>query len=118
MSDLPKIEQYRLVWKNADKQIHRDGDLPAIIRRDGVIEYRKNGKTHRDGDKPAHIDPTFGAGSVTYYKNDKKHRDGGLPAVIQKNGEVEYWHDGERYYPGGLKLYWHHGKPVEPPDDL
>ena len=52
------------IWRNANGQRHRDGDLPAMIRTDG---------------------------SVFYYKDGNLHRDDNLPAVICANGRVEYW---------------------------
>jgi hypothetical protein len=35
--------------------LHRENDLPAIIRWNGTQEWYKNGKLHRDGDLPAII---------------------------------------------------------------
>jgi len=80
------------LWKNKDGQIHRDGDLPAVIYADGTKSYYKNGNCHRDGDLPAieWID-----GTKKFFKDGKLHRDNGKPAVIFKN-KYEYWLDGKR----------------------
>jgi hypothetical protein len=42
------------VWYNSKGEIHRDGDLPAIIAENGSKQYFKNGKMHRDNGKPAY----------------------------------------------------------------
>ena len=68
-------------------KLHRDGDLPAYIKRydDGNLEYEryyKHGKLHRDGDKPAELEYynyVFNSGNESimnevYYKNGLRHR--------------------------------------------
>ena len=47
-------------WRNEAGQLHRDNDLPAVIKyhENGEIEYQAwylNGEAHRDNDKPAEI---------------------------------------------------------------
>ena len=58
------------VWRNAEGQVHRDGDLPAIFY-------------------PA-------SGGEYFYQYGKLHRDGGLPAIVWGDGTVEYWEHGVR----------------------
>ena len=53
-------------WKNKEGQLHRDGDLPAVIYANGAKYWWKNGQLHRDGDKPAII---FANGEEEYYNN-------------------------------------------------
>jgi hypothetical protein len=52
-------------WQH--NQLHRDGDLPAVVWRNGIWLWYKHGKLHRDGD---------------------------LPAVVRANGHQEWWVDG------------------------
>lgn len=50
-------------------ELHRDGDLPAVVRMDGGVEYWKNGKKHRDSE----------------------------PAVVKANGTQQWWFHGDNY---------------------
>ena len=34
------------IWYNDVGQIHRDGDLPAVIRTNGSVAYYKNGEQY------------------------------------------------------------------------
>ena len=43
-------KKWRKIWRNAVGQVHRDGDLPAIIRFDSSIYYLKSDNLHRDDD--------------------------------------------------------------------
>jgi flagellar basal body L-ring protein FlgH len=81
------------IWKDADKNYHRDGDFPAVVRIDGTQFWYKKGKLHRDGDKPAII---WADGKKEWYKKGKRHRDGGKPAVICTNRISQWWRNGER----------------------
>ena len=54
-------------WRNSKGQLHREGDKPAYIHRNGYKEYRINGKLHRESG----------------------------PAVILLDGTVQYWLEGE-----------------------
>ena len=74
-------------WYNNDL-LHRDDDLPAIIRADGTQYWFINGKSHRDNDLPAIINAN---GTQCWYINGKCHRDNDLPAVIKANG-TQYWY--------------------------
>ena len=42
-------------WYNEDGELHRDDDLPAVIKTYGTQEWYRNGKLHRDNDLPAII---------------------------------------------------------------
>ena len=43
-------------WKNQkNRQMHRDGDQPAIIYTNGDRVWYQHGRCHRDGDQPAFI---------------------------------------------------------------
>lgn len=63
-------------------ELHREGDLPAVIWEDGSQEWWKNGQTHRDGDLPAIIWCNV---AQFWYKNGQLYRDGNLPAEIWLN---------------------------------
>ena len=43
------------VWRNSKGQLHRDGDLPALIYPNGRCDWWQNGLVHRDNDLPARI---------------------------------------------------------------
>lgn len=81
-------------WYDEKGQIHRDNDLPAIVRSNGTQEWWVKHKMHREGDLPAFIGSQ---GARIWCKNNTRHRDNGLPAVTEPNGYKEYWHYGERY---------------------
>ena len=80
-------------------KLHRDGDLPAIVWKNGGKEWYKNGKYHRDGDLPA---IEYADGDKYWWKNGKLHRDGDLPAIEYAKGKKykKYWYkNGKEYYP-------------------
>lgn len=56
------------VWRNKKETIHRSGDNPAIITREGSMMWYKNGKCHRDNDKPAII---YASGEKEWHVNGK-----------------------------------------------
>lgn len=51
--------------------VHRDDDLPAVVRTDGKKIWCRNNEIHRDGDKPA---ITYPSGAQFWYKHGKLHR--------------------------------------------
>lgn len=57
------------------------------------LEYYRLGVLHRDKDLPSSI---CGCGTLKHKKNGLLHRDGDLPAVIDVNGDIEYWVEGEQ----------------------
>ena len=67
-------------WRNKKGNLHRDGDLPAVIYADGTKSYYKNGNCHREGGKPAMITK-----KRYEYWIDGKH----ILTVNHKNGVVE-----------------------------
>lgn len=66
-----------------DKILHRDGDLPAIIERNGSKWYYKYGKLHRDNGLPA---VEYSNGGKRWYVNDVLYRSSNLPPIILSNG--------------------------------
>jgi hypothetical protein len=77
-----------VIWRDEDGKLHREGDLPAVIRNDGTRGWYKHGKVHRDGDMPAIEHPN---GNRVWWVNDVIHREATdeqgepLPAIIHKN---------------------------------
>jgi len=57
-------------WRNETGELHRENDLPAIIRSDGTKQWWINGKLHRENDKPA---------------------------IIRSNGIMEWWFNGRPF---------------------
>jgi hypothetical protein len=84
---------------------HRDGDLPAAIYTNGCLLYYKDGKIHRDGDLPAHITENSGPfwNCNYWYKDGKLHRDGDLPAMVHEDGRKSYYKNGVEYTPAFLQ---------------
>ena len=80
----------KIVWMDWNWNIHRDGDEPAVIWKDGTLVWYKNGKKHRDDDKPAVIFPD---GHKEWWKDGKLHREDG-PAIIRSEGHVFYFING------------------------
>lgn len=95
--DLPAIirEDGTQEWWKRD-ELHRDGDLPAVICYNGDQEWWKDGERQRDGDLPAVV---YSDGTQVWSKPGKGvHRDGDLPAIIRANGDKEWWKNGEEIY--------------------
>ena len=93
-------------WFNANGQLHREGDSPALIQYDEMFKYLreetwfKNGKKHREGDLPAQICYYWNEKNKTklyetWFINDEIFRKGDLPARISyyENGnkKSEWW---------------------------
>ena len=85
-------------WYNTDRQLHRDGDLPAFESPSGAKEWYQNGKRHRDNGPAIE----YADGSKFWYQNDKRHRDGDLPAVEYSNGTKFWYQNDKRHRDGGL----------------
>ena len=66
-----------------------------MLRRDGSLEWYKNGKWNRDDDKPAWISAS---GTLTWWKNSLRHRICG-PAVINADDSLGWWIRGEDITP-------------------
>lgn len=90
-----------MIWKNANGEIHRDGDLPAFIHPDGIKEWWQNGELEREGDKPA---VEIRDGEIKeWYQNGKLGRAGGKPASINEfTGKRKWYKDGELHRDGDL----------------
>lgn len=63
-------------------KLHREGDRPALLFKNGTKEWYLNGKKHRKNDKPAVIRHN---GDKEWYIEGVRHRANGLPAIISKN---------------------------------
>jgi antitoxin component YwqK of YwqJK toxin-antitoxin module len=114
-----RTEEYLFNYKR-----HRFGNLPAVIRSDGIYEYWnfgkmikeevydketenlygnkkwfKDGNLHRDSDLPAFIN-TYG--TKIWFKNGVIYRDGDLPAIIHNLGTQEWYKNGLKHRDGDL----------------
>ena len=72
-------------WLDQNNRLHRE-DGPAVIRKNGTIEYYIHGQRHRLNG-PAVI--LVGI-REEYWVNGDRHRLNG-PAVIWNNGPIEWW---------------------------
>jgi len=91
-NDLPaliKLDNEIIWYKNG--HIHRDNDLPAIINRLNDKSWYKNGLLHRDNDYPAVMTCSS---SLMWYKNGLLHRDNDLPAVKRYDGTLMWYKNG------------------------
>jgi hypothetical protein len=90
-------------------ELHRDGDLPAIVCDNGDMIWFRNGVRHRDGGLPAHIY----AGGREWWKNGLIHRGGDLPARICDNGDMGWFKNGLRHRDRDLPaIIWNNGTRV------
>lgn len=101
-NDLPAIIRARggQVWYNHGN-IHCKDDLPAIIDADGDQYWYKNGKLHREDDKPSVIHSN---GDQQWYKHGNLHRDDDQPAIVCADGEKHWYKNGERYRDHDFRL--------------
>jgi hypothetical protein len=81
---------YQAWYQNG--KLHRDGDMPAVIRTNGEQQWFQNGKRHRDHDLPAII---YTCGTQKWYQNDKLHRDNDLPAEMYASG-TQKWYQNDK----------------------
>ena len=86
-------DEEKIIWMDWNWNKHRDGDLPAIVYKDGSLIWFKNGKKHRDNGQPAVIFPD---GHKEWWFNGKLHREDG-PAIITIEGRIFYYKDGIEY---------------------
>jgi hypothetical protein len=87
-------------YKNKDKKIHRDNDLPTVINATGdKLWENEREEWHRDNDLPA---VEFANGTKYWFVNGKCHRDNGLPAIDCINGDKWWIVNGERHRIGIL----------------
>jgi hypothetical protein len=80
-------------WRDAEHQLHRDYDLPAVVWPDGTQYWYQHGKLHRDNDLPAW---TKTDGTQIWLKHGESHRNNDLPAVVLANGHQEWWVEGRK----------------------
>lgn len=84
-----------VVWKK-DGLVHRDGDEPAYIGKNGDKSWKKHAKEHRIG-KPAIINAD---GSEEWCENGIYHRIGG-PAILRADGSKDWFKYGNRHRDDG-----------------
>jgi hypothetical protein len=75
-------------------ELHRDGDLPAVVRANGYKEWWINGMLHRDNDLPALIKAN---GDKEYWINRELHRSNDLPAIELANGDKRWYVNGKKH---------------------
>lgn len=73
-------------------KLHREGDKPALLFKNGTKEWYIKGQKHRANDKPAVVRIN---GDKEWYFKGKRHRANGLPAVITKSNS-EYFEHGRK----------------------
>lgn len=84
--------------------LHRTGDLPAVIYPDGKREYYKYGRMHRDNG-PAMITAN---GDQYWYHEGLQHRDVDLPAVICVGGGKIWYQYGKYHRDNDQPAYINH----------
>jgi hypothetical protein len=102
-------EEYRLF-----DYLHRDNDLPALIRGDGTQAWYRRGQLHRC-DLPAIITAN---GNWYWYQQNQRHRDNDLPAIIYATGDQEWYQHGKLHrcdlpaviYADGRRDWYQHGQ--------
>lgn len=87
-----------IFFQTLEDKLHRDGDLPAVVRADGTQLWYQNGKLHRDGDMPAVV--TAG-GTREWFQKGQRHRDGDKPAVVLADGTTQAWYERDKLHRGG-----------------
>ena len=97
-------------------KLHRDNDLPAVVRICGDKQWYQNGYLHRDNDLPAEI---YATGTQIWYLHGLLHRDNDLPTLIKYNGTQKWYQNGELHrdedkpaeiYPSGTQIWFRNGK--------
>ena len=87
-------------WLDPQGKIHRDGDAPAVIARQGSVENKywyRHGIRHRRLDRPSVVNAD---GSQAWYQRGQLHRDGDQPAVILSDGSQEWYRHGSLHRDG------------------
>ena len=67
---------------------------PQIDEKGTQRFYNEKGQLHRDNDLPAIIRVS---GTQLWYQNDKLHRDNDMPAIVRANGNKHWYKNGIRY---------------------
>jgi hypothetical protein len=73
----------RFVWVLDGDVLHRDGDLPAVVHRDGTQEFYMFGLRHRERGRPAYIGAD---GTKAWCRAGQYYRPNGLPAIEYAGG--------------------------------
>jgi len=79
-------------------RLHRNDDLPAVIRSDGKQSWYRHGQRHRDNGLPAVINLVHGV--QKWYVAGNLHRDEDLPAVMRPR-VLRWFKHGNPYREGG-----------------
>ena len=95
-------------------QLHRRGNLPAVIIPCRVKRWYQNGKLHRGHDQPAEI---WADNTQVWYEDGLIHRDEG-PARIEKDGTQIWYQRGvihrdegpAEIHEDGTQIWYQHGK--------
>lgn len=90
-----------LIWTRG-KKLHRDNDLPAVIRTDGTKEWYRDGIKHRENG-PARVSPA----AMHWFQHGKLHRPDG-PAIVKDTEEHWFLH-GQRHRLDGPAIVVKHG---------
>lgn len=85
-----RVEGGTTYYKDQDGLIHRDGDKPAVIHKNGTKEWYVRGKRHRVGG-PAVLYPN---GTKVWCEDGERHRNDG-PAVEYPDGTCEWRYKGQ-----------------------
>lgn len=93
-----KCDDGTLLWQRDDQWLelwlHRDNDLPAVIRPDGTKEWWSRGERHRDNNLPAilHVN-----GDGEYYQHGYKHRDNNPAVSVHIDDQLleQWWQRGD-----------------------
>ena len=91
-------------WK-LNGVVHREGDKPAVIYKNGTKEWRLFGKLHREGDKPAILRNN---GNEEYYINGVRHRNFGRPAIKNLHSQ-DYFEFGKKLTKEQVKMKYNIG---------
>ena len=75
------------IWYNDSNEIHRDGDLPAMLYTDGTKVYYQHGQIHRLGDLPA-IETSA---NKEYWSRNLINRQDNKPSIIMMNGTEHFY---------------------------
>jgi hypothetical protein len=103
-------DEWGTQWYDANGELHRDGDLPAVVAVSrygyGYQEWYQHGRLHRSDDLPAVVGTVRG---LEWYKHGERHRDGDLPAVVGADGSKCWYKHGKKHRDGDLPAVEHDG---------
>ena len=94
-------------WYDADYNLHRDNDLPAVVDSNGDQFWWQHGQLHRDDGQPAFVEAN---GDQFWYQHGQCHRDGDRPAIVRADGDQFWYQHGQRHRDGGRPaVVWGNG---------